>query len=250
MNSNRFAEHEIVWTDEKVARLWDYYSRTPPYNEIYFAKCFGKQLIRQSGLQVSRNLSVLDFGCGPGFMWDHLQDLESPWAYTGLDFSVSSVKSFNERAGGRPRFGGAHHVTSLPSDLRSASFDVILLIEVVEHLSDEHLDSTLAEVARLLRRGGQVLVSTPNQEDLSLLKKFCPDCGCVFNEWQHVRTWTIQSLVERLGGHGLRPEFCQAMDLRRHLSLGAWILHGARRMRGRLLGKVPLEPHLVGVFTH
>ena len=26
-------EHPIEWTDENVSRLWDYYSRTPPYLE-------------------------------------------------------------------------------------------------------------------------------------------------------------------------------------------------------------------------
>jgi len=36
-----FSEHPIVWDDEKVRRLWDYYSRTPPYRDMYFARLFG-----------------------------------------------------------------------------------------------------------------------------------------------------------------------------------------------------------------
>lgn len=62
--STVFKEHEIEWGDRKVSRLWNYYSRTPPYSEIYFSKLFGHHILRQSGLPLRESLVVLDFGCG------------------------------------------------------------------------------------------------------------------------------------------------------------------------------------------
>jgi hypothetical protein len=34
-----FREHDIEWDHEKVSRLWNYYSRTPPYSNVIFLKC-------------------------------------------------------------------------------------------------------------------------------------------------------------------------------------------------------------------
>lgn len=36
-----FIEHPIQWDDAKVARLWNWYARTSPFRDLYFAKRFG-----------------------------------------------------------------------------------------------------------------------------------------------------------------------------------------------------------------
>jgi len=56
----------------------------------------------------------------------------------------------------------------------------VLLIEVVEHLKSDILDATLREIHRIMRPGGVLLITTPNNEDLSRSMKFCPDCGAIF----------------------------------------------------------------------
>ena len=61
----QFKEHEIEWDDKKNSNLWNYYSNTPPYCDNYFAKVFGKYILKKTGLPLKRNLSILDFGCSP-----------------------------------------------------------------------------------------------------------------------------------------------------------------------------------------
>ena len=124
-----YKEHEINWTDEKVSRLWDYYSRTPPYSEMYFSKSFGHHILRKSGLPLEAKLDVLDFGCGPGFIWDHLRQLNSNWQYTALDFSETSVSKVTAKASGDGRFSGAEHVRSLPTKLASSKFDIVYFLK-------------------------------------------------------------------------------------------------------------------------
>ncbi len=240
---NKAVEHAIDWDDQKVSRLWDYYSRTPPYSEVYFSDLFGDQMLRLSGLPLQEPLEVLDFGCGPGFIWEHARRLGARWQYTALDFSAESVAKATARAGGHPQFKGASHVTALPSALPPDHFDAVLLFEVVEHLKDEYLSGTLNEAFRVLRPGGVLVVSTPNQEDLNAATRFCPECGAVFHEWQHVRSWSVESLSHRLAAHGFTCRAAHTLDFRAHTGMTKAVKF-ARRL---LHGKRP-EPHMLAIF--
>jgi SAM-dependent methyltransferase len=236
----KVTEHEIEWTDEQVSRLWDYYSRACPVP--YFSELYGGEILKQSGLPLDAALRVLDFGCGPGFLWDHLQRRGSNWAYTGVDFSADSVAKLRLKAEGNPRFAGAHEIETLPTPLADAQFDVVMILEVVEHLRDDYLDGTLREAARLLKKGGCLVVSTPNDEDLSQAIKFCPECGARFHEWQHVRSWTSDSLIRCLAGYGFEPRRI------RKLNFGArGILRYAYHRLRRAVRSEP-EPHMLVVF--
>ena len=236
-------EHPIEWTDTNVSRLWDYYSRTPPYSEIYFSKVFGDRILKKSGLPLNQEIEVLDFGCGPGFIWEHLCKLNSAWNYTGLDFSPDSVKKLAVSAKDHPKFNGAHHVSQLPTALPSAQYDAVLLFEVVEHLKNEYLDSTLVEAKRLLKRGGVLVVTTPNDEDLTKSTRFCPDCGALFHEWQHVRAWTVTTLSNRLNQHGFDLRQAHTLDFGAH----GFVSKGVRLAR-RLFRGNPGIPHMIAVF--
>ena len=239
-----YVEHPIEWDDTKVSRLWDYYSRTPPYSEMYFSKVLGDRILRRSGLPLDVPLEVLDFGCGPGFLWDHMVALGARWLYTGLDFSAESVAAVRKKGEGDARFRGATHVSRLPSNLPAAHFDAVLLIEVVEHLKDEYLDGALAEAARVLKRGGVAVITTPNDEDLAKSIKICPECGAVFHEWQHVRVWSAQTLTARATRHGFTPRRVQALDFG---AVGP--TRRLARFARRMLRKNPGTPHLLGVYT-
>lgn len=246
--SSIFREHEIEWDDKKVSRLWNYYSRTLPYSEVYFSKVFGHHILRHSGLPLGEPLDVLDFGCGPGFIWDHLNKQGAHWRYTALDFSHDSVAKVIKKANGHENFKSAQHISSLPADLPGAHFDVVLLFEVVEHLNDAYLDGTLAEVARLLRQGGVVVITTPNEEDLSKSKKFCPECGAIFHEWQHVRSWGVGSLSAHLKQYGFSLRMAKTLDFTTQDFTVQGVLRKIKQIARRLLTGDPGTPHMIAVF--
>jgi 2-polyprenyl-3-methyl-5-hydroxy-6-metoxy-1,4-benzoquinol methylase len=243
-----YQEHEVEWNDEKTSRLWDYYSRTPPFSDVYFSKLFGNHILRQSELKLAEPLRVLDFGCGPGFIWDHLIMLKSRWNYTALDFSPESISTLNKKANRHENFNGAHHVRSLPTTLPTSSFDVVLLFEVVEHLNDDYLNSTLEEVARLLKIGGVIVISTPNNENLSMSKKLCPECGAIFHEWQHVRSWTVDGLANRLTQYGFVLRKSKLLDFNAQDANLRGVLRRIRRLGRRILFADAGTPHMIAVF--
>jgi SAM-dependent methyltransferase len=233
-------EHAIRWNRESVQRLWAYHARHRPF--AYFANVYGKAILRHSRLPLDRELEVLDFGCGPGFIWNHLLSLRARWNYTGLDFSSSSIEAARKQGARHERFRGAECVDRLPCQLPAGRFDVVLLVEVVEHLEDDDLDASLQEARRLLKAGGVLLVTTPNNEDLAQATKYCPECGAVFHEWQHVRTWMADSLAGRLAAHGFEAGFVKAVDFAGS-DLARRIFRGARRLiRGEPM------PHLIARF--
>jgi hypothetical protein len=39
----------------------------------------------------------------------------------------------------------------------------------------------------------------------------CPDCGCIYHKWQHVRTWTADSLRDRMEEAGLHTRVVKAV---------------------------------------
>ncbi len=245
---NDFHEHKIEWSDEKISRLWDYYSRTPPYSDVYFSKIHGRSILRRTKLPLKEPLEILDFGCGPGFIWDHLKQLGSSWRYTGLDFSNDSIQAIKRKGQGYENFVSAQLVTSLPTTLPSMSYDAIFLFEVVEHLSDEHLNGTLSEANRLLKKGGVLIITTPNEEDLKKSTRFCPDCGSVYHEWQHVRSWSESGLTSILKMHNLSLRKATALNFdNEEISVKNIAKRLISSARG-VLNKNYVLPHLIAIY--
>ena len=154
----------------------------------------------------------LDFSCGQGDVIAALLPyLRSAHEIYATDFSDTYVRAVAERFKGEPRFRGATLIQSLPSRLPTGHFDVVFATEVIEHLRDDELDGMLAECKRVLKPGGRVFFTTPNEEDYDAAKMMCPDCGCIYHKWQHVRTWTVDNLRDRMEEAGLRTRVVKAV---------------------------------------
>jgi SAM-dependent methyltransferase len=125
-----------------------------------------------------------------------------------LDGSSESVASINARLAGRESFLGARQSgDKIPLDDQFA--DVVFLIEAVEHMDDSMLSAIFSEVRRILRPGGRLVVTTPNAERLDLSDVICPNCACVFNAYQHVRSFTPESLTAATRAAGFRTVVCR-----------------------------------------
>lgn len=101
---------------------------------------------------------LLDVGCGRGAL--ALAARDRGWDVCATEISATCVAEL------RPLFGERlHEGDLLDAPFPRASFDAILMIEVIEHLREPgaYLDSVLA----LLRPGGCVLLTTPNYRGLS-----------------------------------------------------------------------------------
>jgi SAM-dependent methyltransferase len=188
-----FKPHDIQWTYPKIDHLWAFYGTTPAYDELYFSFGGGISLIRFVRRYLSlKDRLVLDYGSGRGYMLQLL--LKMGITCQGLDFSAGSVELIQKTLGGHPLFRGMIHAPDVPTPVADGSMDVVLLLEVVEHLFDDQLAPTFQDIYRILKPGGYLVVTTPNAENLEQSMIRCPECGCTFHRWQHMRSVTPELL--------------------------------------------------------
>lgn len=227
----------LAWTDDHVRRFWEYESQFP---ENYFSYGYRDRLVPRLRGKLDGKQRVLDFGCGGGFLIPALSKVAGE--VYGVDFSPKSVELTNERSRDIANFRGASAPTeALEKGLR---FDGILAVEVIEHLSDEQLSGTLELIKQLLEPGGVVVFTTPNDEDLTESRLYCPECDHVFHRWQHVRSWNARSLSAFLEQQGFNNVEAWTTDFAPPVGLGAW-RHVRRAAKALGRGSDPGFPHLV-----
>ena len=195
--ASEYSPHEILWSDDKIDRVWGYYSGCETYQKEYFSFQAGKIVMDQIGkyANLGKSSAILDYGSGPGFLLEVLLErLKSDQKCYGLDFSRKSVELVERKFTGIPNYGGTVWAENLPTRYQDESMDLVISLEVVEHLDDEKLLGMVKEIHRILTPCGYVAITTPNRENLSKNKAICPDCGAIFHRWQHVRTWTASTL--------------------------------------------------------
>lgn len=192
-----FKPHSIVWDDELTRRLWNYYSTSDAHRSTYFGETVGQHFVRvlsRSGVLHGRR-SVADISCGTGAIIEALlRVVHADCKVTGFDISELSVERTNARNQADCRFAGAFLTKGFPMSIESASVDLLILTEVIEHLDDSVLNLLFSDCRRALAPGGVLVLTTPNEENLDRGRVLCPECGCVFHRWQHCRTWSKASL--------------------------------------------------------
>lgn len=204
----KFEKHTIQWTSEKAARFWDDISD----NQAIRAKFFGSQAGPQLAARINRIvkfknlLNILDLSCGRGDVLLACLKYQRPGqSYFGTDFSPKNVNTVNKKLAGQPGFKGAFELQHYPSSFEENRFDLVILTEVIEHLDQQELDAMLNETRRLLKPGGWICITTPYNEELAANQVMCPDCGCLFHRWQHVRSWNLHQLRDTMGQYGYLP---------------------------------------------
>ncbi len=145
------------------------------YDESYFLNaCEGyEEFVSTEGRHLSRRLEqafeaahvtsgmkVLDVGCGRGEILRRCAELGAD-AY-GIDYSAVAVRMASELAGGDDATPVAMaDAKVLPFAV--ASFDRVLMFDLVEHLHSWELQQALAEARRVLRPDGRLIIHTaPN----------------------------------------------------------------------------------------
>jgi 2-polyprenyl-3-methyl-5-hydroxy-6-metoxy-1,4-benzoquinol methylase len=214
MNSHQPARRELRWTPELVSRFWAEMPGLQNMREQYFTRVVGFEIANfLNQIFEIRGKRILDYGCGPGFLIEHL--LRRGARMAGADYSPAALAEVNSRFSDQPGWDGAIQITEGRIDAPDASFDAITCIETIEHTFEDARQRLLADFQRGLKPGGHLIMTTPNEEDLSYHVVFCPNCELYFHKVQHMSSWTASSLSLLLRDGGFDVKFCKGIDLRR-----------------------------------
>jgi ubiquinone/menaquinone biosynthesis C-methylase UbiE len=147
-------------TDRKVAEHFDAIAGgyADNYaNDSFFSYYFQRRLkIVFNFLKNYDRATVLDVGCGPGMMAKY--SLERGFDFYGIDISEKMIDACIDRFGST---NSTHFSVGKIQELKfpDAFFDVVLCMGALEYIDRAELDGAIAEIARVLKPNGQIIIS-------------------------------------------------------------------------------------------
>lgn len=211
---DNFEAWQIVWTPKFIQRFWDWVGTNPTHEENYFSNRVGEAILDEVNKHIKISGLAVDIGAGPGYLVEKI--IKRGIDCIAVDTSPKSLEKVNKRLQGHPHFVGARLSLSNKIPIADGTAEVVFIIEAVEHMSDDVITSVLLETKRITRPGGYLVITTPNDEDLSELETICPNCGCVFHTIQHIRSFTVGQLRQLMNSAGYTPIACYPLVLSKY----------------------------------
>ena len=159
----KFSAMADAWWDPhgKFAPLHKFNPVRLSYIRATVAEHFGRDA---KSLTPFSGLKLLDIGCGGGLLSEPMARLG--FSVTGVDAAEKNVKTAEAHAAGQSLDLSYRCTTAESLAAEGARFDVILNMEVVEHVAD--LGEFLHACADVLAPGGLIFVATINKTLKSL----------------------------------------------------------------------------------
>jgi 2-polyprenyl-3-methyl-5-hydroxy-6-metoxy-1,4-benzoquinol methylase len=137
---------------------------------------------------------ALDIGCGNGEFLLRLQSIG--WQCAGAEFNEKAVAICR-----------SHGLSVFHGDLKSAgfesqSFDYVTANHLIEHVPDPH--ELVAEIGRITKPGGRVLIRTPNSESLG--RSWFGEYWFANDVPRHLMLYSKRNLQMLAAAHGLQAE--------------------------------------------
>jgi 2-polyprenyl-3-methyl-5-hydroxy-6-metoxy-1,4-benzoquinol methylase len=200
---------EAYYAGRGVDPLVDYeaeytdYRRTPRLEEFQgLAKVVTQYFAGAASREHRTSLHWFDYGCGAGGLMKFLTDrgtLEIGGARIPVAVSGFDIGSYADRL--RMDDGLRVHTAESLAAVAPASFDVISLIEVLEHV--EHPLDVLTAVSRWLKPGGLLLLTTGNVASPLATWQGIEFAYCIPEI--HIMLWTPRALETAYARVGLHP---------------------------------------------
>lgn len=151
---------------------------------------------------VGSHNKVLDVGCGTGLLSSLMKNQGND--VCGIDISEVALRKAELR-GIKVKLGNIDNNLPFDDDI----FDVVVCSEVIEHLFNPI--EALEEIRRVLKPEGFLVLTTPNMAYILrrialLFGKFPEEVKWArtsnTNEWEHIRFFTLTSLIKVLESAG------------------------------------------------
>jgi len=128
--------------------------------------------------------SLLDVGCGNGILCNQVQQfVPGLKRVVGYDRSSEAIKYVStEKKIGK--------INCLP--FNENEFDTVCALEILEHLPMTIYEEAIKEISRV--SGKSIILTVPNNENLSKNMISCPNCYTKFHRHYHMQTFNPESM--------------------------------------------------------
>ena len=164
-------QEEIQKFSKLAEEWWDVSGKFKPlhmFNPIRIESILEKTLKhfkREDRALPLKGLNFLDIGCGGGLMSEPMHRLGAN--VTGIDASLKNIKIAESHS--KKNNLKINYLNSSPEELtETEKFDVILNLEIVEHVED--VDLYFKSCAKLLKKNGLMFTATLNRTFVSFVK--------------------------------------------------------------------------------
>ncbi len=164
----------------------------------YFSRLRVKKVIKELGYIKGKR--VLDIGCEAGYV--SLQLLKNGAEPVPFDVCEPALEKFKEKL----KKIGREDIRPFKAfcqdiPLEKASVDAVVCTEVIEHMPQ--LDKSIAEMARVIRKGGTVVITFPNEGIRKLIYPVVKRFGINTDVEKEVTLfeYSKKEIVSKLGRH-------------------------------------------------
>lgn len=176
----------IKWSDDMIKRFWEFRSKHTTIE--YSADHLSNRLLKLVKNDIPNHGRVLDIGFGSGTLLKKLDSIG--YECSGIDLSESCGIRASLPESVKLYYGSIF-------DIRlNNNFNLIFLMDVLEHLPDANVVPRLQHIANLLSDDGVLIITTPSNEDFKNALVYCPTCKSVFHAHQHVHTWDVTKMEQ------------------------------------------------------
>lgn len=170
-----------------------------------------------------KSAPILDLGCGYG-AFIHFLKQAGYNNLAGVDFSQEQIEVAHQLGIKEVSYGTLEETLANKQD---ASLEVILAMDILEHLDTPELFDTLDEIYRVLRPGGKIIATVPNGEGLYGMR-------IMFGDITHYTAFTPQSISQILKVIGFSEINCFENKP---------VAHGTKSWIRRLIWDIGTLPH-------
>lgn len=232
--NTKLSEYKLMlWTEESIKNFWDFESLFP---ENYFTFQNRNKLTEFILPYIKSHHKVLDYGAGKGFLTQEL--LKKGIKTATYDLSKESSEASRKKFSSQPNYIGSFNNNTINENHNK--FNVVFLIEVIEHLESNVRSQVLEQIHSLLKEDGILIITTPNEEDLTKNLILNPSTKEIFHRWQHCYSWSATSLAEVIEKNSFKVLSTHTINLKH---IGPSPLTSIKR----LLKKHKKQPHLIAI---
>jgi ubiquinone/menaquinone biosynthesis C-methylase UbiE len=177
----------------KQNKIWEYYQTKSP--ESFLGNEARLFFLAKKAKKISPRGKILNIGVGTGIFEEFALKLGlDVYSLDPIEDTIESIrKRFN--LGEKARVGYSQDIP-FPDNY----FDVVVMSEVLEHLSDSDIYKTLKEVYRILTPNGHFIGTVPAREKLANGIVVCPNCGERFHRWGHLQSFEPSRIYDLFSG--------------------------------------------------